>query len=44
MKTTLNNMNTNNQTFDLTIFSKEKITFLTDQVQNKNLYKIFLFK
>lgn len=40
MKTTLNNMNTNNQTFDLTIFSKEKITFLTDQVQNKNLYKI----
>lgn len=33
-------MNTNNQTFDLTIFSKEKITFLTDQVNNKKLFTI----
>lgn len=30
----------NNQTFDLSIFSKDKITFLSDQVANKNLFKI----
>jgi len=36
----IKNMIINNQTFDLSIFSKDKITFLTDQVNNKNLFKI----
>jgi hypothetical protein len=40
MKTNLKNMIINNQTFDLSSFSKDNITFLTDQVKNKKLFTI----
>jgi hypothetical protein len=34
-----NNLN-NQQLFDLSIFSKDKITYLSDQISNKNLFRI----
>jgi len=40
MTKNINNTIINNQTFDLSLFSQDNITFLTDQVNNKNLFTI----
>jgi len=41
MKTNLKyNMIINNQSFDLSLFSQNEITFLSEQVNNKKLFNI----